>query len=63
MFLYIFFLIQVKKCNGPPKKATLPFIGLPHARLDMVWFTTDWKTETAISSLDTPWFINAWISV
>ncbi len=52
-----------KKCSGPPSKAMLPRIGLPHAKLDIVWLTTDWNTETAISSLEAPWFINACISV
>ena len=31
---------SVKKWSGPPKNATVPRIGLPHARPETVWFTT-----------------------
>ena len=30
------FLSCGRKCRGPPRKATVPFMGLPHARPDIV---------------------------
>ena len=29
-----------RKCSGPPKNATLPRMGLPHASPEIVWLTT-----------------------
>ena len=29
-----------RKCSGPPKDATYPRIGFPHASPEIVWFTT-----------------------
>ena len=52
-----------KKWRGPPKKATFPLIGLPQARFEIVWLTTDWKTEIAMSDLLAPWLISACTSV
>ena len=36
--------------RGPPRKATCPRIGLPHARPEMVCVTTDWKIDAATSA-------------
>ena len=52
-----------KKCRGPPKNATLPRIGLPHARPLIVWFTTAWNIDAERSSLVAPSLIRGWISV
>ena len=51
------------KVRGPPRKATFPRIGRPQARPEIVWLTTDWKTEAAISSWAAPSFKRVWISV
>ena len=51
------------KVRGPPRKATFPRIGRPQARPEIVWLTTDWKTEAAISSWVAPSFKRVWISV
>ena len=52
-----------RKWSGPPRKATLPRIGLPQARPEIVWLTTAWKIEAAKSSLAAPSLIRGWISV
>ena len=52
-----------KKWSGPPRKATVPRIGLPQARPEIVWLTTAWKIEAAKSSLVAPSLIKGWISV
>ena len=52
-----------KYVKGPPKKAILPLIGRPHANPDIVWFTTAWKIDAAISSFAAPSFIKGCISV
>ena len=41
-------------CKGPPRNATLPRMGRPHARPEMVCVTTAWKMEAAMSSLRAP---------
>ncbi len=53
---------SVRKCRGPPRKATCPRIGLPQARPEMVWMTTAWKIETARSSRVAPSLISGWMS-
>ena len=52
-----------KKYKGPPKNATFPLIGLPQASPLIVWLTTAWKIEAAISSVFAPSFIKGWTSV
>ena len=44
------FVSPSRKCNGPPKKATFPLMGFPQASPLIVWFTTAWKIDAAISS-------------
>ena len=50
-------------CSGPPRKATLPRMGRPHARPEMVCVTTDWNMDAAMSSLRAPSFSSGWTSV
>ena len=57
------FLNSDKYVKGPPRNATFPLIGLPQARPLIVWFTTAWKIDAAMSSLAAPSFINGCISV
>ena len=57
------FLNSGKYVSGPPKNATFPLIGLPHAKPDIVWFTTACKIDTAISSFAAPSFNNGCTSV
>ena len=57
------FLNSERYVRGPPKNATFPFIGLPHASPEIVWFTTAWNIDAAISSFAAPSFINGCISV
>lgn len=45
------------------RKATLPRMGRPHARPEMVWVTTAWKMEAATSSGRAPSLSNGWTSV
>ena len=52
-----------KKYKGPPKNTIFPSSGRPWARLPIVWLTTAWKIESAISALETPSFNKAWTSV
>ncbi len=57
------FVKPSRKCSGPPKKATLPRIGFPQASPLIVWFTTAWKIDAAISLFLAPSLIRGWISV
>ncbi len=57
------FLSSERKYKGPPRKATFPLIGLPQARPLMVWFTTDWNTDAAMSSFAAPSLSNGCISL
>ena len=52
-----------KKCSGPPKKATLPRMGLPQARPEIVWLTTAWKMLAAMSSRRAPSLMRGCTSV
>ena len=52
-----------RKCSGPPRKATCPRIGLPHASPLIVWFTTAWNIEADKSSRVAPSLMSGWISV
>lgn len=38
-------------------------MGLPQAKFEIVWLTTDWKTDAAISLFEAPSFNRAWTSV
>ena len=51
-----------KKCKGPPRNTILPFIGLPCARPLIVWVTTAWRIDAAISSRAAPSFKSGWTS-
>ncbi len=53
---------SVRKCSGPPRNATLPRIGLPHARPLIVWFTTAWNIDADRSSFVAPSLIRGCIS-
>ena len=57
------FLSSERKESGPPRKATLPLIGWPHASPLMVWFTTAWNMDAARSSTAAPSLIKGWMSV
>ena len=57
------FLSSERYVRGPPKNATLPLIGLPQASPEIVWLTTAWKIDAAISSFAAPSLINGWMSV
>ena len=53
-----YLLWQRKEQMGPPKNATLPLIGLPQARPEIVWFTTAWNIEAARFALVAPSLIS-----
>ena len=52
-----------KKWRGPPKNVTFPLIGLPQASPLIVWFTTAWNIDAAISSDLAPSLIKGCTSV
>ena len=57
------FLNSDRYVSGPPKNATWPFMGCPQANPEIVWFTTAWNIDAAISDVLAPSLINGWTSV
>ena len=51
------------KKSGPPRKAMFPVILRPEANPAIVWLTTAWKIEAAMSSFLAPSLIKGWTSV
>ena len=57
------FLSSERYSRGPPRNATLPLIGCPQARPDIIWFTTAWNIDAAISAVLAPSLISGCMSV
>ncbi len=55
--------VSGRKCSGPPRKATVPRMGLPQASPPMVWFTTAWRMLAAMSSRRAPSLMSGCTSV